>query len=459
MLLTRMRFMPLALGLSGLAGATLATADEDLLAALVPKKVAISSHACVLATNGKVKCWGSNSQGQLGVGTNVAHGAAENTMGNNLPYVDLGPNVAADDICVGGGFSCVTTTTGAVKCWGSNSSGVLGQERAVNSVGLSASDMGAALPFTKLGDDFNAKKVECGVNFACALSDAGKVKCWGDARNGSLGYTPANNQTIIGTKTGQMGANLPYLAISTPVSQLSLGATHACAVSENKIYCWGTNQNGEVGNQVTTSPILLPKDEAPIPEVKLEPANVPVTIETVRTGNGYSCATYFIPPGDSSFIPRKFKCWGNNSSGQLGNGSTTSYGRGSMGASLPSVDLDLNEIFEFRTYDQHACAKNAGGTLKCWGRNSQGQLGTGDSISRGNSSSNSGKNIPFVELDLPISFLSSGPLAQSTCAILINHELKCWGPGGSGTLGYEDTKTRGATQTDMGENLPYVRLY
>ena len=395
----------------------------------------------------------------MGVGTNIAHGAVENTMGNNLPYVDLGPNVAAEDICVGNGYSCVATSSGSVKCWGSNATGALGQERAVNSVGLSPNDMGAALPFTNLGEDFNAKKVECGRGFACALSDAGKVKCWGDARNGSLGYVPANNQTIIGTKIGQMGGNLPYLNIQTPVTQLSLGANHACVVSDNKIYCWGVNQSGEVGNQVTTSPILLPKEDAPIPEIKLETPDVPVTIETVRTGNGYSCATYFIPPGESSFIPRKFKCWGNNQVGQLGNGSTTAYGRGAMAASLPSVNVDLNEVFEFRTYDQHMCAKNAGGTLKCWGRNSQGQLGTGDTLTRGNTSQTSGSNIPFIQLDLPISFLSSGPLAVSTCAILINHELKCWGPGGNGNLGYEDTKTRGIAPTDMGENLPYVRLY
>lgn len=448
-----------------LSGLTLtlntASAEEaELFGSVQAEKVVVSRHACMLSTNGQIKCWGDNSQGQLGVGTTINHGSVESTMGSNLPFVKLGSNVVAKDVCVGQAFTCAATTKGQVKCWGSNGSGNLGQERSNFSVGRAETEMGDNLPYTKLGDDFVAKNVECAGAFACALSEAGKVKCWGDMRQGGLGYT-LPNMTTRGSKVGDMGNDLPYLPIPTPITHLTLGSNHACAVSNHKIYCWGLNQNGETGIESSASTVLFPTTpETPIPTVQLEPSTVDVTIENVEAGDGYTCATYFVPPGDSSFIPRKFKCWGNNSSGQFGIGSTSSYGRtrGSMGSGLPSIDVALNEIVEFHPYSTHTCAKNADGTFKCWGRNTSGQLGLGDRLNRGNTSQSIGKNLPYVNVDLPIASLSSGAFAQSTCAILINHEVKCWGINSQGVLGYEDLKIRGALPTDMGENLPYVRF-
>ena len=79
-------------------------------------------------------------------------------MGRNLKSVDLGKNLRAMDICAASAFACAVTNNHKVKCWGDNSKGQLGQGRAR----LSSGDLGDALPFTDLGDDFGPETISYG---------------------------------------------------------------------------------------------------------------------------------------------------------------------------------------------------------------------------------------------------------------------------------------------------------
>ena len=126
-----------------------------------------------------------------------------------------------------------------------------------------------------------------------------------------------------------------------------------------------------------------------------------------------------------------------------------------MGEKLPALNLEVKDISQLETYGSHSCILSRG-HVKCWGDNSAGQLGYEDTVKRGRDPKDMAGNLRFVDLGLPVLRLAKGSQSDQTCAVLINHEVKCWGEGVFGSLGYEDTDSRGGTLGDMGENLPYI---
>lgn len=430
------------------------SADDFILKEVITSE----SNTCVLSTKGQVKCWGANQFGQLGSGDLEARGEQPYTMGSHLALVDLGKNVIAENMCVGSQFSCVVSTLGAVKCWGANGNGELGQGRSIYSVGNRRDEMGDQLPFTSLGADFVAKEVHCGKSFACALNTAGKVKCWGENYSGQLGVAPGIS-IAIGRKKGEMGENLPYVPLKIPVQQIAVGGNHVCAASNETIYCWGKNSSGQVGVESSSTAILFPKDGSGLTITKLEDENTKIIVDQIEAGYTHTCAKYRLVTKNNR-VAQKIKCWGANVSGQLGIGiAALDIGRdiGSMGANLPELKLSMNETSLMSSYANHTCIISRG-KVKCWGLNNEGQLGVGDAVDRGRGENDMGENLPFVDLGLPALSLSHGPLASSACAILVNHEVKCWGYGTNGVLGYEDQENRGGGPGQMGENLPFVRI-
>lgn len=433
----------------------IATNDVDAGPTFLPKKIVSGSrHTCLISKTGQLKCWGFNNEGQLGVGSTLNIGGLLDTMGPSLPIVDLGNDVVVKDMCVGSGFSCALATTGGVKCWGVNNSGQLGQE-ATRTIGGSASDMGDKLPWTNLGTNFVATEVHCGTASACALNTKGQVKCWG--RNGEVELgRKVEGRTNLGDKQGDMGDKLPYLPLPT-VSKVVIGTYHACASSSQNIYCWGINDFGHSGTESTAGSIELPADGTnDTLKVKLEDAGVSTTIYNLFSGDEHICAQYTA----GMETQRKIKCWGSNSSGQLGIGSAAdNIGRkeGTMGSKLLDLQVDSSDFIQIEAYATFSCALKKNGVVQCWGGNSSGQLGLGDTVSRGKKPTDLGKNLPDVNLSLPVLALSHGPMSPSVCALFINHEIKCWGAGADGQLGYEDKQSRGGQEGEMGDNLPFVR--
>ncbi|NQU64295.1 MAG: RTX toxin, partial [SAR324 cluster bacterium] len=104
----------------------------------------------------------------------------------------------------------------------------------------------------------------------------------------------------------------------------------------------------------------------------------------------------------------------------------------------------------------HTCARLDNGTIKCWGKNDYGQLGLGDKLSRGTSSADMGDALSAVDLGASAIELSSG--YQHSCALLVNGKVKCWGFNQFGQLGLGDTRSRGDASSDMGSSLDYVDL-
>jgi alpha-tubulin suppressor-like RCC1 family protein len=155
------------------------------------------------------------------------------------------------------------------------------------------------------------------------------------------------------------------------------------------------------------------------------------------------------------------KCWGWNFSGELGLGDTQyrGDGPGEMGASLPAVNLGPGRTArELIGGYYHMCARLDDGSVKCWGKNNDGQLGLGDAQNRGDGPGEMGASLPAVDLGPGRTALQVAAGGAYTCARLDDGSVKCWGNNGNGQLGLGDTQTRGDGPGEMGAALPAVQL-
>jgi alpha-tubulin suppressor-like RCC1 family protein len=181
-------------------------------------------------------------------------------------------------------------------------------------------------------------------------------------------------------------------------------------------------------------------------------------VESIAVGGGRSCA---ILSGG------RLKCWGYVYGGYLGLGDSNSRGDlpGTMGSHLPVVDLGTGKTATAVTLGFiHTCALLSDSTVKCWGGNVAGNLGQGDTVNRGDSSSQMGDNLPAIDLGtgkVAVAITTgsgSDPMYAHNCALLNDGTVKCWGCNLAGELGLGDTTNRGDKPGEMGDALPAVDL-
>jgi len=328
------------------------------------------NHICTITAGGTVKCWGSNNSGQLGDGT---------TTNSSTPVTVTGISGATSIAASGFLFyhSCALGTGDAVKCWGNNGYGQLGDGTTTN----------ASTPVTVQGLT-GATAIAVGTNHSCALLTAGTVKCWGGNMFGELG-------------DGSSGAtNSPPVTVQglTGATAIAAGPGHSCALlNAGTVKCWGYNASGQLGNGTTTN------------------SPVPVTVQgltgatAISAGVFNSCA---LAAGGT------VKCWGNNSYGQLGDGTTTN-------ASTPVIVQGLTGAAAIAVGTSHSCALLTAGTIECWGSNASGQLGNG-------TTTNSPVPVTVQSLTGATAISAGG---QHSCALLTAVTVKCWGSNGFGQLG------------------------
>lgn len=240
----------------------------DLGTGFVPKSVFCGSMAfsnpwaCAISTDGRLKCWGGNSYGNLGIGAPAKdnRGDEPGEMGDALPVVDLGTGVKVKSVALSH-HACALLDDGAVKCWGGTYSNALGYETAASNeyVGDDASEMGDALPRVPL--DGKAVFVGVGGAASCALLEDGRVQCWGT-------YQPASAARGAGVDTvGTMDFGSGRTA-----KQLAVGQAHACAVlDDDAVKCWGRNASGQLGLGDTVDRNTPEQMGDALPEVDLTP--------------------------------------------------------------------------------------------------------------------------------------------------------------------------------------------
>ncbi|HOC91698.1 MAG TPA: RCC1 repeat-containing protein, partial [bacterium] len=329
-------------------------------------------HTCAVTTSGGVKCWGSNYYGELGDGT---------TTYSNIPVDVVGLTSGVAFASSGYRHTCAVTTSGGVKCWGWNENGQLG-------VGTTRRRY---TPVDVVGLTSGIASISSGGRHICAVTTSGGVKCWGSNKNGQLGDgTTTNSYTPV-----------DVVGLTSGVASVSSGNLHTCAVTNSGgVKCWGSNYYSQLGDGSDISRYM------PVDVVELTSG-----VDSVSSGNRHTCAVT---------TSGGVKCWGNNDYGQLGDGTTTdSY--------IPVDVVGLTSgIASVSSGVDHTCAVTNSGGVKCWGSNFIGKLGDG-------TSTDSYMPVDVVELTSGVDSVSSGN--RHTCAVTTSGGVKCWGNNDYGQLG------------------------
>jgi len=403
---------------------------------------------CARLNDGRVKCWGDNNYGQLGLGDTVPRGYGANQMGSSLPSLNLGTGKTAVQIAGTSYYNCALLSNSTLKCWGNNSYGQLGQG-STSAIGDQPGEMGDALSPIDLGSGWTPSWVAAGNSHACALSSAGLIKCWGSNYECQLGRGASGGP--YGDGPGEMGNNLPAVNLGTGMSaaQVTAGASHTCAVlTSGNVKCWGYNNYGQLG---LDSPSTFFGCGAGTIGDNLPVVNLGGAAVAVSAGAAHTCA--LLQNGS-------VKCWGRNDYGQLGQDHTNAIGSqaGQM-AALGPVNLGPGRTaVQISTGERHTCALLDDGTVKCWGYNGYGQLGQGHT-------NPIGSGVLLMSSLAPVD-LGAGKTAtqlsaggDQTCAVLNDGSVKCWGQGTNGALGQGNSLTLGDQPNEMGANLPTVKLF
>ncbi len=400
------------------------------------------SSSCALSANGKVKCWGYNGSGSLGIGDDMNRGDKPNQMGPKLLPVSLGANQMVKSIAAGGKSVCALLEEGGLKCWGDNFFGQLGTgDRAER--GSKPELMGDALKAIPFGAGEQAISVSTGRQHTCAVLNTGAARCWGSGWAGELGLGDTADYPVPTQSRFAVLGNSISKAID------ATGNFFTCNLSDDATErCWGSNVAGQLSINGLTNLGEQPGSAGDVHALSFGGGR---TVKAIADGADFACALL----SDSSV-----KCWGDNLSGMLGTGDAERHGTTPAAlAALPSIDLGPGRSAKsISAGAYYACAVLDNGDLKCWGDNGAGGLGQGDTVSRGNMPGQMGGALKPVSLGSGRTVLQVAVGGGHTCALLDNGTVKCWGWNNSGQLGLGDTANRGSSIGEMGDSLPAVDL-
>ena len=405
----------------------------------VTQIAAETDHACALISDGTVACWGLNSNGQLGTGdynnSNIPVAITGDALaGKTVNQITAGFNrtcaVVSDgtvacwgggdsytpvavtggalanktvtQVTAGGGHMCALISDGTVACWGSNTEGQLGTGDDNNSSTPVAANVGALAGKT-------VTEISAGQYHTCALISNGTVSCWGYNQSGQIGNGNTNNtNTPVAITSGAL--------TNKTVTQITAGYNYTCAlISDGTVACWGDNSGGVLGtgDEIdSNSPAMVARGEI-----------TKITVTQISGQLYHTCA--LLSNGTAA-------CWGIGSEAPLGTGNTmSSY----TPVAITGGALANKTITQIYAGYNHTCAVVSDGTVACWGRNNNGQLGTGNNID---------SNTPVVVTggaltNKYVTQITAGDL--HTCALISDGTVACWGLNSSGQLGTGDTNS------------------
>ncbi len=337
------------------------------------------NHTCALQQNGRVRCWGDNYNGQLGV--DRTENAVFDVRGTELVGFD-----SVIQIATGGAHTCALQQRGNVRCWGWNRDGQLG-------TGTRTERADITTPAPIVGQS-RVTSVALGDGHLCAVDSIGTVWCWGENDVGQLGIGVMGN-------LGDFG--LPK-EVDAAVNTLSvdLGAKHSCALLvTTELNCWGRNNLGQLGNSYAGDIA-----DSVIPNFVVGVSNV----SAYSAGGDTSCA---VSDGIVS-------CWGDNEYGQLG---TATLGIGDY-RTTATVVAGIDSVIDITIGSQHVCALRIDQTVWCWGRNNVNQVDetTAEVV------------VAPKQVAITSPVVSIGSSGNHTCAVDSAGAVWCWGNNQSGQL-------------------------
>ena len=339
-------------------------------------------HACVLTAGGGAKCWGYNDTGMLGDGTRHDHLQPVNVSG-------LSNGVA--DVQAVWDHTCALTNSGGVKCWGHNGDGELGDGTRIQRL----------QPVAVNGLHSGVQAISLGFDSGCALTTGGGVQCWGYNGNGQLGD---------GTRSTRKNP-VDVFGLTSGVAAISAGWDHTCALlNTGGVKCWGDNAFGEVGDGTHTD--------------ALKPVSVSGLssgVAAVSAGYDHTCAL---------MNTGSVKCWGNNATGELGDGTATSRRK-------PVLVHGLSSAASISAGYNHTCAVTTSGGAKCWGSNASGELGDGTTTTRYNPT-----NVYRSKRGIDMISAGGWKRAGLTCLLTNSGAVRCFGAN-HGVSGLEPIDSHG----------------
>ncbi len=362
-------------------------------------------HACAILKDSTVQCWGDNVFGQLGEGT---------TLSSSIPVPVLGLRDVID-LTLGDSFGCALRRDRSLLCWGDNHHGQL----AAGPLAGGPQPVILTLP----GDVTN---LAAGGDTSCAVLATGAVTCWGDNAHGQLTDGTRDSRATpkvvrlpaaaLETRLGDTRACARSLDrrlwcwggsdLSAPslydglfaLDGFSVGAAHVCVATRGQAFCFGSNDQGQSGLPALSEKLPLSR----VPDLQ--------GVVEIAAGRAHTCARF--QSGDVS-------CWGDRSFGQVGDGLQE-------GVAAPTPVRLSEPALSIHAGRDHSCSVGRDtGSLECWGRGDQGQLGWGSLANRA---------LPVrVPGTGPVTALSAG--ASHTCVLGPGGRVLCFGAGAKGQLG------------------------
>ena len=304
-------------------------------------------HTCVVQS-GAAKCWGYNPYGQLGNGAN-SDGDGPITYNEYSPADVVGLSGDVITISAGEHHTCAIVN-GAVKCWGYNLYGQLGN--GANEDGNGPAIAKAYSPVDVVGLSGNITAISAGSYHTCAIVN-GAAKCWGDNTSGQLGN--GANEDGDGPAIVKAYSPVDVPGLSSGVTAISAGFDHTCAIVNGAAKCWGRAQDGKLGNNDATTDHYVPVDVASLSS----------GVTAISAGSYHTCA----------IVNGSAKCWGSGLYGRLGTGSGYVGYEEKIPVDVPGLSSGVTAI----SAQHHTCAL-VDGAAKCWGPNGYYQLGNENPI-------------------------------------------------------------------------------
>jgi alpha-tubulin suppressor-like RCC1 family protein len=296
-----------------------------------------SSHSCGIKSNDSLWCWGSDTNGRLG------NGATTGDQADPSAVNDGGATWKA--VSAGGDHTCGIKTNNSLWCWGNDGDGQLGN-------GASGSQTS---PFAVNDGGATWKMVSAGSGFTCGLKTNNSLWCWGRDSDEQLADGAGATSQLSPVAASDGGATWNSVSAGGFTA-----AGFACGLkTDNTLWCWGDNLQGQLGDGTSGTD-----------------RNVPTAVNdggatwsVVDTGGHNACA---VKSNNSVW------CWGDDTDGQVGNGGTTGDQTSPVAVSGAGAAWKAVNSGAHSSSSNHVCGIKSDDSLWCWGDDTDGQVGNGD---------------------------------------------------------------------------------
>ena len=351
------------------------------------------SGPCAVSTTGAGYCWGYNGDGELGTGSATGPQLCAGKFPCSTRPAPVSGALTFGGISAGAtDFACGLTTTGAVYCWGDNSSYALG-----------SGDTASSSKPTRVVGGLTFALVRAGFRHTCGLTPVGAAYCWGLNYRGQLGNGDSASSSIPVAVSGGLS-----------FTSLTAGLDDACGVTGGgAAYCWGYNAYGQLGNSDTTN------TSAPVAVVG------GLAFASVSAGLFHTCG---ITTSGAAY------CWGSNFAGELGTG----------GTNFSRTPIPVAGGLRFANISAgwwYTCGVSTSGAAYCWGWDAYGQIGSGGV----------GYSVPTpTAVAGALIFTSVSAGEYHTCGVTTDSAAYCWGNNANGELGDGTTQSASFPQRVAG---------